>query len=106
MTDTVERPTFEQELRALINQHSRENGSNTPDFILAEYLAKCLELFDQTVAKREQWYAPTRQVQPWREAPTPSPIEPDYRRTTAGDETTDGTTTVATEPIATNNPPT
>jgi len=27
---------FENDLRAIINKHSKENGSNTPDFILAE----------------------------------------------------------------------
>ena len=29
---------FERDLALVINYHSRENGSNTPDFILAQYL--------------------------------------------------------------------
>lgn len=33
-----------------------ENGSDTPDFILAEFLANCLASFDETVVKREKWY--------------------------------------------------
>lgn len=48
--------TFEQELEQLINRYSKENRSNTPDFILAEYLCRCLENFNQTIASRAAWY--------------------------------------------------
>lgn len=51
-----ERPTFEKALQTLINQYSKENGSNTPDFVLSEYLADCLDVFDKTMAKREIFY--------------------------------------------------
>jgi len=47
---------FEVELRELINRNSMENGSDTPDFILAEYLSRCLETFDAIVVKRAEWY--------------------------------------------------
>ncbi len=47
---------FRKELQALINRHSLENQSNTPDFILAEYPDNCLGAFDQAVQQREQWY--------------------------------------------------
>lgn len=47
---------FRKELAELLNSHSLENGSDTPDFILAEYLANCLHTFDQTMATREKWY--------------------------------------------------
>lgn len=47
---------FEIELRNLINRYSMENVSDTPDFILAEYLMGCLELFGSTVNKREKWW--------------------------------------------------
>lgn len=47
---------FRKELEALINRHSRENVSDTPDFILAEYLQGCLENFDRTVRRREDFY--------------------------------------------------
>jgi len=47
---------FRKELEVLINKHSRENGSNTPDFILADYLQNCLMAFDSAVFAREQWY--------------------------------------------------
>lgn len=47
---------FRKEIENLINSHSLENGSDTPDFILAEYLTDCLETFDKTIQKREKWY--------------------------------------------------
>jgi len=45
--------TFRDELSALINKHSRENGSNTPDFILADYMHSCLEAFELAIKQRE-----------------------------------------------------
>lgn len=47
---------FGKELRELINKHSKENGSNTPDFVLAQYLISCLENFDFVIKEREKWY--------------------------------------------------
>jgi hypothetical protein len=47
---------FEKELRELINCNSKENGSNTPDFILAQYLLGCLENFDNAIKVRDEWY--------------------------------------------------
>ena len=38
---------FRQELESLINRHSMENASNTPDWILADYLAACLDALQQ-----------------------------------------------------------
>lgn len=43
---------FERELRFLINRFSMENQSNTPDFILAEYLSGCLNAFNYAVQRR------------------------------------------------------
>ena len=48
--------TFVKELERLINKHSQENASNTPDFILAQYLQGCLAVFAQAVQQRETWY--------------------------------------------------
>lgn len=50
--------TFEKELELLINRHSQENASNTPDsdFILAQYLMGCLAAFNVAVQQRETWY--------------------------------------------------
>jgi len=47
---------FLKELVTLINKHSRENESNTPDFILAQYLAACLAAYNTAVQQRETWY--------------------------------------------------
>ncbi len=44
---------FESELEQLINKYSLENGSNTPDFILASFLAKQLLLFNEIIGKRK-----------------------------------------------------
>jgi len=48
--------TFRKELEYLINMYSKENVSNTPDFILADYLQVCLNAFDMTVNARDTWY--------------------------------------------------
>lgn len=49
---------FRDELCNLINRHSQENDSDTPDFILAEYLIDCLEAFDKATKRRTEWYEP------------------------------------------------
>jgi len=48
--------SFKKELETLINKHSKENGSNTPDFILAEYLNDCLDNFNKIMKTRAKWY--------------------------------------------------
>jgi len=48
--------SFRVELESLINKHSMENNSNTPDFVLAEYLADCLVAFDKATNTRSKWY--------------------------------------------------
>ena len=45
-----------EEIQCAINRHSAENTSNTPDFILANYLIDCLTAFDAAVSHREAWY--------------------------------------------------
>lgn len=52
----MKREDFVKELAQLINKNSLENVSNTPDFIIAEYLTKCLESFNQVVKMRDAWY--------------------------------------------------
>lgn len=48
--------TFKQDLENLINFHSKERDSNTPDYILAQYLLACLDAFNHTVQAREDWH--------------------------------------------------
>ena len=47
---------FLPELRELINKHSKEKNSNTPDFALATYLRDCLDSFDRAVRVRDAYY--------------------------------------------------
>lgn len=56
--EDAEQPTFKQMLTKLINSYSKENGSNTPDFILADYIEGCLTAFDAAVSNRTAWYGP------------------------------------------------
>lgn len=52
---------LEEELRAILNRASRENKSDTPDFILSNFMMKCLETYEQTVKERDQWFG----IDPW-----------------------------------------
>lgn len=47
---------FEQELQSLLNRNCKENGSGTPDFILANYMSDCLSAFNAATNRREAWY--------------------------------------------------
>jgi len=51
------RPTFERELETLINKYTMEHGSNTPDFILAAFLSRCLQAWNEATVTRDRWYA-------------------------------------------------
>ncbi len=51
---------FRKELESLINKKSKENGSDTPDFILVEYLNDCLTAFDKATTARTKWYGKGR----------------------------------------------
>ena len=48
--------TLENEIRAALNRACAENASNTPDFILAEYLIASLNAFNAAIKSREKWY--------------------------------------------------
>lgn len=48
--------SFEKELTSLINKYSKENDSNTPDFILANYIMRSLDNFNLTMKERCKWY--------------------------------------------------
>jgi len=45
---------FHEELRSLINRLSLENGSDTPDYILADFLIGCLKQFNATAKDRDR----------------------------------------------------
>ena len=48
--------TFKDELTSLINKYSLENASNTPDFIIAQYLIECLQSYNLAIMLRNKWY--------------------------------------------------
>ena len=43
-------------IESAIEATNTESGSDTPDFILAEYLTDCLAAYDKAVLAREKWY--------------------------------------------------
>lgn len=69
---------FLNELQALINRYSQENASNTPDFILAQYLDSCLQAWNTATQQRETWYGrdarPTLVENPVYLAPPSEPV--------------------------------
>lgn len=49
------RTNFREKLQKLINETSQENFSNTPDYILADYLMNCLFNFEAALRSRDDW---------------------------------------------------
>ena len=47
---------FSRDLESLINRYSKENESNTPDFLLANFMIGCMASFNNTVNAREAWH--------------------------------------------------
>ena len=48
----MNRENLRKEIQLAINRNSAENGSNTPDFVLADYLMDCLEAYNKAVTAR------------------------------------------------------
>ena len=48
--------TLRERIAQAINATSSENGSNTPDFILADLLVDCLNAYDRVIRRRAEWY--------------------------------------------------
>ena len=70
---------FQKELATLINEYSKENDSDTPDFILARYLNAVLDNFNAAVMDREQWYGRIKHVE---DVELGAPFDEDlYKRT-------------------------
>lgn len=47
---------LEKELAELLNRHSCEQASNTPDFVLANYLMNCLRAYNDAIHMRQNWH--------------------------------------------------
>ncbi len=49
---TDDEPDFRSDLSALLNRYSKENRSDTPDWILRDFLCDSLRAFDRATRKR------------------------------------------------------
>jgi hypothetical protein len=73
------RDSFRKQLEHLLNCNNMEAGSDTPDFILAQYLDGCLQVYDAVTVIRDKWYG-LNQHMPCdggdpQSTPLPPPIE-------------------------------
>lgn len=70
------RRQFIDDIASVLNKHSAENDSNTPDFILAEYLCDCFEAFTKISRERERWYGKSLSIGGGDNGPLPVCPEP------------------------------
>jgi hypothetical protein len=47
---------FTDDLAHLLNRHSVDDETKTPDFMLAEMVADFLQVYANTMTNRERWY--------------------------------------------------
>lgn len=75
--ETKNKDAFRKEVEQAINRNSLENESDTPDFILAQYLSDCLAAFDRATRRRTDWYKPegTRETLASVNAVPPGPVK-------------------------------
>lgn len=52
---------LQRALTGLLNKFSVEGESNTPDFILAKFMLKCLEAFDEATTSRTSWHVTSKE---------------------------------------------
>lgn len=68
---------FRDELEILINRHSMENNSDTPDYILANYVMDCLGAYAKAHNHTNAWFG----FNPWArkeiKGPQPEDAEPE-----------------------------
>jgi hypothetical protein len=66
---------FQKELSSLLNTHSCDNDTNTPDFLLASFLDAVLAVFSSVMEQRDEWQgmepkpASVKEPQPQGEEP-------------------------------------
>ena len=53
---------IKSELAEVINRNSLENKSNTPDWVIADYLFDCLCAFNSATRARDNWYGGRRSI--------------------------------------------
>ncbi len=52
ITNDGSKLNFEEKLKNLINRFSKENESDTPDYILAKFLLDCLEAYNSAIKSK------------------------------------------------------
>ena len=52
---------FQKDLEGLLNRHSIENRTDTPDFILAEYMVENLRALEHHHHAKKCWFSPAMQ---------------------------------------------
>lgn len=77
---TVVARTLEEDIRRVLNRHSVENTSNTPDFILARFMLYTLVAAENLINERHKWWG---YPDPWAQAV--SDIMPEDPADTPGD---------------------
>lgn len=55
-------PDFRSKLCSLLNSFSKENNSNTPDWILRNFICNSLKAFDAATLQRDEWYGRSEEV--------------------------------------------
>lgn len=70
---------LQTKIQHALNYHSAENDSDTPDYILADFLMGCLEAYNKAVLRRDKGHEkgvikPLTYTPQWVEPPT-TPVE-------------------------------
>lgn len=47
---------FSQELAALMNKYSGESISNTPDFLMRDFVCRAMQAANELISARDNWY--------------------------------------------------
>ena len=66
--------SFRHELTSLLNRFSRENVSDTPDYLLADYMIRCLDAYEHITQARDAWHG----FMPWGHDPRCSPAGTEF----------------------------
>lgn len=54
--ELVNNYNFNKDLESSVNRNSQENKSNTPDFILADFMENSLHVLNEAILKRDKFY--------------------------------------------------
>lgn len=74
-----------KDLAELLNKHSVENASGTPDYILAHFLLGTLDVFQETIEQRAKWRGETVELPTLDKKKVPLVVYTDGRRNEIGE---------------------